>query len=434
MAAKGPTGVPLSSQYFMARADRRVPIQAAPGCYRLRVFSDRTAWTLARNELTEAIDARRRAGLPILDLTISNPTRAGIEYPAATIAEALAAPPDPHRYDPDPRGEPAAREAVARWYAGRGLAVDPERLFLTPGTSESYAWLFKLLCDPGDAVLVPRPSYPLFEFLAGLESVVVTSYPLRYGARWEIDEAALRSALAEVGSARAIVVVNPNNPTGSFLSRDERALIGDVANAAGLAVISDEVFSSFPVEGKGATAELEDRVVSLLGFDDVSAFVLDGLSKSAGLPGLKAGWIAVQGPAAFRQTAIARLEVIADTYLSVGTPVQRALPRLIEVAQPVAARIRERIVANAAALRGAVAAAPSCELLAIEGGWSAVLRVPRKTSEEALCLDLLDKDGVLVQPGWFFDFDEAQAHLVVSLLTPEAALREGIARVLARAA
>lgn len=413
------------------------------------MFSRRTAWTLARNRLTEAVDARRRAGLPILDLTSSNPTRAGIEYPEREIAEALAAP-GPQRYDPDPRGELAARDAVVGWYAGRGLTVHPERLFLTPGTSESYAWLFKLLCDPGDAVLVPRPSYPLFEFLAGLESVAVASYPLRYGRRWDIDEDALRLA-ARGGAAtmsvpppggrvRAIVVVNPNNPTGSFVSQSERALLADVAAAHDLAIVSDEVFSSFRV-GAGSTDAAAadalsyptDRVVSLLGSDDIPAFVLDGLSKSAGLPGMKAGWIAVQGPREFRETAMARLEVVSDTYLSVGAPVQRALPRLIELAAPVADRIRERIAASADLLRRAVGAAPSCELLAIEGGWSAVLRVPRKLGEEALCLELLEKDGVLVQPGWFFEFEEP-AYLVLGLLTPEPELREGIARILARAA
>jgi alanine-synthesizing transaminase len=406
-------------------------------CYRLGVFSDRTAWRLARNRLTEAVDARRRAGHPILDLTGSNPTRAGVAYPETEIAEALATP-EPQRYDPDPRGEPAAREAVARWYAGRGLAVDPDRLFLTPGTSESYAWLFKLLCDPGDAILVPRPSYPLFEFLAGLESVTVASYPLRYERRWEMDDNALRFDVRSGAPIRAIVVVNPNNPTGSFLSPSERRVLGDVAQAHDLALISDEVFSSFPLDGAARAAEAGSpsaagRVVSFLGSDDVPAFVLDGLSKSAGLPGMKAGWIAVQGPPAFRETAMARLEVIADTYLSVGTPVQRALPRLLTLAAPVAERIRERIAASAETLRRALAASPSCELLAIEGGWSAVMRVPRKLSEEALCLELLEKDGVLVQPGWFFDFEEP-AYLVVSLLTPERELREGISRVLARAA
>ena len=445
---------------------------AAPGgrCYRLRVFSDRTSWMLAPNRLTEALEARRRAGLPILDLTGSNPTRAGIAYPAAEIGEALAAP-DPHLYDPDPRGEPAAREAVSAWYAGRGLRVGPDRLFLTPGTSESYAWLFKLLCDPGDAVLVPRPSYPLFEFLAGLESVAAVTYPLRYSRRWEIEVDALRLAAksgapapsgADARSAaartthaagtgggpgprvRALVVVNPNNPTGSFLSRGERALLADIAAEHDLALISDEVFSSFPVglamdaahhagTSPALRADTDHPVVSLLGSDDVPAFVLDGLSKSAGLPGMKAGWIAVQGPPAFREPAMARLEVIADTYLSVGAPVQRALPRLIELAAPVADRIRARIARGAEILRSAVAAAPSCELLTIEGGWSAVVRVPRTLSEDALCLELLEKDGVLVQPGWFFDFEEAQSHLVVSLLTPEADLREGIARFLARA-
>jgi len=395
------------------------------------VFSNRTGWRLAHNRLSAAVERLRHDRLrpPFLDLTGSNPTRAGIPYPSEEIARALAAP-EPHRYDPDPRGDREARDAIRDWYVGRGLFADPDRLFLTPGTSESYAWIFKLLCDPDDAVLVPRPSYPLFEFLAGLESVTTASYPLRYEGRWRIDEDALLETLETTRRARAIVVVNPNNPTGSYLSRSERAQLVEIARTRDLAIISDEVFWSFPLE---RVSSGNQSPLSFLSEDSVPTFVLDGLSKSAGLPGMKAGWIAVDGPEDFRSAALARLEVIADTYLSVGTTVQRALPQLLPLGAVVARSIRARIGANAAALRAAVDSAPSCELLAIEGGWSAVLRVPHKVTEEHLCLQLLELDGVLVQPGWFFDF-EGPAYLVVSLLTPEADLAEGIARVLARAA
>jgi hypothetical protein len=388
------------------------------------VFSERAGWSTRPNRLATALDARRRGGAPLLDLTVTNPTRVGLPWPGDAIGAALAAG-AAEPYDPDPRGDVRARGAIAAAYAARGLAVDPDRIVLTASTSEGYAWLFKLLCDPGARVLVPRPSYPLFEFLATLESVEASAYPLRFDGRWEIDGEALERTLGDPGGAAAIVAVHPNNPTGSRLTPDERALLEDHAARQGAALISDEVFAPYPLDA-GPTA-------SLLGRDAVPAFVLDGLSKSAGLPGMKLGWIVVQGPAAFRDQALARLEVVADTYLSVGQPAQRALPRLIEIGAGIAGDIRERTRRNAATLRAACPAGSRCEALPVEGGWSAVVRVPHTRTEEDWCLALLEQDGVVVQPGFFFDF-ESEAFLVVSLLVDEGAFAEGIARVVARAA
>ena len=442
-------------------------------CYRSGMFSRRTDWNLAPNRLAAALESRRRTGREILDLTISNPTRTGLDYPLNAIAAALADGAR-HPYDPQARGDPAAREAVALWYAGRGLTVDPARIVLTASTSEAYAWLFKLLCEPGDCVLVPRPSYPLFEFLAALESVRVASYPLRYETRWEVDFEAIERHLLEEsarcgpgaavsgtvgpgpaeptpfspdprrahaielpvaagskkflcdaprapGTTRAIIAVNPNNPTGSFLSGAEIEQLCALARERDLPLVCDEVFSTYALEPS-------HRARSLLETCDAPAFVLDGLSKSAGMPGIKAGWIVVLGPPVFRDAAIARLEIIADTYLSVGSPVQKALPRLIELGAAAGAEILGRIRANAAALRSALAGGSACAALRAEGGWSAILRLPRTLSEEDWCLRLLGDEGVLVQPGWFYDF-ESEAYLVVSLLTAEAEFREGVARI-----
>jgi len=423
------------------------------------MFSRRTGWDLSANRLAAALEARRRAGGELLDLTLSNPTRAGLPYPSGDIAEALAST-SAHLYDPDPRGSLAAREAVASWYASRGLTADPDRILLTSSTSEAYGWLFKLLCDPGDRILVPRPSYPLFEFLATLESVQAVGYPLHYEGRWALDRDATAHLMkpgAPAGPAptvldtavpRAIVLVNPNNPTGSYVSRSDLEFVVRLAREHELALISDEVFSTYPLTpdapfdspsagsatpySLGASSSSADLVPTLLGSEEAPGFVLDGLSKSAGLPGVKIGWIIVLGPARVRARALERLEVIADTYLPVSTPIQTALPRLIQLGALVSSGIRERTRANLRALRAAVAQCPAFEVLNVEGGWSAILRVPRTRSEEEWCLLLLEEAGVLVQPGWFFDFAE-EAFLVVSLLPPEPVFAEGLSRILARA-
>ncbi len=383
------------------------------------MFSSRLNASTEVNRITRRIRELRAAGTPLLDLTESNPTRAGIEYPAGEIASLLA---DPRAltYEPEPAGLPAAREAVAAYYSARGEAVDPGRILLTASTSEGYSYLFKLLANPGDEFLVPRPSYPLFEFLAALESVRIAHYPLVYDGAWNIDFDALRSALTP--RTRAIVVVNPNNPTGSFLKRPEREELIRVCQDHNLAIVSDEVFSDYHF------ADDPRRVRTLADTGAVLTFSLSGLSKVAGLPQLKLGWMIVNGPDSQRREAFERLEFIADTYLSVSTPVQWAAAGLLALREQIQSRIQRRVRQNLAALYRAFSPDSAIRILNAEGGWYAVLQMPRILSEEEWVLTLLDNQGVLVQPGFFYDF-ESEAFLVVSLLTPEAVFRQGIARL-----
>ncbi len=383
------------------------------------MFSTRFHWDLAPNRLTRLLGEKRNAGAEVLDLTESNPTRAGFSYPLQII-EALA---DPRalRYDPQPAGLVAAREAVCRYYAGSGCAVEPERVLLTASTSEAYQYLFKLLTDPGDEVLVPRPSYPLFEFLATMESLRVVSYPLVYAGGWSIDREALAAAVTP--RTRAIVLVNPNNPTGSFVKRDELRFL----QSLGPVLISDEVFADYSFRDD------PERVRTLAGGSDTLAFSMSGLSKVAGLPQMKLGWIVLSGPVAARAEAREKLEWIADTYLSVSTPVQQAAQRLIELGHGIQRQIADRVRANLAWLEQAIGDDSPCRVLAVEGGWYATVQVPRTRREEEWALELLQEDNVLVQPGFFFDFD-SEAYLVLSLLTAPAVFEEGCRRLLARAA
>ncbi len=384
------------------------------------MFSSRLAWDHNPNRLTELVASKRAQGIPILDLTQSNPTRAGIEYPEEL--RRVFDDPGVLRYDPLPAGSLAARQAVADYYRQRGHAVDPGRILLTASTSEAYSYLFKLLADPGDQVLVPRPSYPLFEYLAKMESIDVRQYPLEYHGAWAIDLDALARAITP--RTRAVVLVNPNNPTGTYVKRGELEVLTKMAAGRGIALISDEVFADY------AFAPDVHRVASLAGVEDCAAFSMSGLSKIAGLPQMKLGWIVVAGPAPWRAEAMEKLEWIADTYLSVSTPVQCAAARLLAYAAPVQLQIRERTAANLAFARQALAGT-ALEILAVEGGWSIAIRVPRIRTEEEWCLDLLDRDHVLVQPGYFYDF-ETEAFLVASLLTAPAEFQEGLARIVRR--
>lgn len=383
------------------------------------MFSSRLPWGNAQNPLTELLQAMRAQGESLLDLTESNPTAAGIEFPEAGILDALA---DPRalRYEPAPAGLFAAREAVSEYYSGR---VGAERVLVTASTSEAYSLLFKLLADPGDEVLAPRPSYPLFEFLAALESVRQVEYPLVYHDGWAIDFETLERKINP--RTRAIVLVNPNNPTGSFLKKREYERLVRLCRSHDLAIISDEVFSDY---GLGEDGE---RIRSLATADDVLTFSLSGLSKVAGLPQLKLGWIVAGGPAAERHVAMERLELIADTYLSVGTPVQWAAAKLLGMRVPVQTQILERVIQNRAFLAGRIDRGSPWRMLEAEGGWYAILQAPRIRTEEEWALLLLAEDRVLVQPGYFFDF-ESEAFLVVSLLTPPATFCEGVRRILAR--
>ena len=390
----------------------------ARGATMIRVFSSRLKWDSAVNPLTALLAEKRRTGVRVLDLTESNPTHAGFEYPGDEILAALA---DVRflRYDPAPRGLLSAREAVSEYYTQRGAAVDPARILLTASTSEAYAYLFKLLADPGDELLVPRPSYPLFEFLAAMESVQIRQYPLRYDGAWHVDFDALEQAAGP--RARAIVVVNPNNPTGSFLKREERARLEEFAAARGIAILSDEVFSDF------ALAPDPARVSTMVGRCKALTFSMSGLSKIAGLPQMKLGWIVAGGPG--HEAALNGLEWIADTYLSVATLVQVALPRLLRAGEAVRAQILERTRTNLEFLRRAMGAGSACQALNVEGGWYVILQVPRTRSEEQWALDLLAHHDVLVQPGLFYDFD-SEAFLVLSLLVPSQVFQQGVAQIL----
>ncbi len=387
------------------------------------MFSSRLDWSVEANALSRAVDERRASGAPILDLTASNPTAAGLPYPAAEITAALGDERSVH-YTPDPCGLVEARRAVSAYYGERGHTVDPERLVLTASTSEAYGWLFKLLADPGDELLVPHPSYPLFDFLAALESVRLRPYTLGFDSAWHLDLAAVRAAIGP--RSRAILLVNPNNPTGSFIRREELSALATLAVEHDLALISDEVFSDY------AFAPDAERVETLVDEERALTFCLSGLSKVVGLPQLKLGWICVAGPPAARAAALQRLELIADTYLSVGAPVQHAAARLLglrsTVGAAIAGRTRASLAAAAAAVRGT-----ALGLLPVEGGWTATLRMPATRTDEAWAIDLLRQDGVLTQPGYFYDFPfEDRAYLVVSLLTPPELLAEGIARIAAR--
>jgi aspartate/methionine/tyrosine aminotransferase len=380
------------------------------------VFSSRLNWSLRPNRLSALLEERRKSGAQVLDLTESNPTRAGLIYPEAEILAALSDA-SALRYHPSPRGLDTARDAVAAYYRDRGTQIPVENILLTASTSEAYAYLFKLLANPGDEILAPRPSYPLFEFLAGLESVHIRQYPLRYDGIWHVDFDALEQAITP--RTRGIVVVNPNNPTGSFLKRAELDRLDSLAADRGLAILSDEVFRDY------AFGENAERVSTLAGNRRALTFSMSGLSKIAGLPQMKLGWIVSCGQGS--EEALDALELIADTYLSVSTPVQVALPRLLALSSAVMQQIRERTASNLRRLRGLTQDSPAT-LLKTEGGWYAVLQVPRTRSEEEWALTLLDECGVLVQPGFFFDF-EAEAFLVVSLLPEPAAFTEGVSRL-----
>ena len=385
------------------------------------MFSARTAWDRRLGTVARRVAERRASGAALLDLTETNPTRAGLLAPPDVLA--LLGDARGRHYDPLPEGQAAAREAVAADYARRGFAVEPGRVLLTASTSEAYAFLFKLLCDPGDDVLVPRPSYPLFAYLAALESVNALHYPLQYDGEWHlgIDDV----AEASTARTRAIVVVSPNNPTGSFLAREESQRLRHLAAARGWAVISDEVFADYSLR------EDARRPPSMAEDSAALTFSLGGLSKSLGLPQLKLAWIAAAGPAAERDEALARLEVVADTYLSVSTPVQLAAPALLARAAELQRPIAERVRGNVAELRRQLAPGSAATLLDLEGGWSAVLRVPAIWPDEQWALTLLERDGVLVHPGFFFDFAQ-EAHLVLSTLAEPETFAEGVRRLLAR--
>ena len=385
-------------------------------------FSNRLPASIGPNALARAREALRSRSTPVIDLTVSNPTEAGIRYPdgiLASLADARA-----QQYAPAPLGLDSARNAISRAINGAGGAVTADRLVLTASTSEAYAILFKLLCDAGDQVLVPQPSYPLFDLLTRLEGVVPRPYRLDYHGVWSIDRASVERALEP--QTRAILVVSPNNPTGSRLRASDRDWLATLAADRSLALISDEVFGDYPLAPRPDAS-------TLVGESRALTFALGGLSKSAGLPQVKLGWIAASGPDQQVADALDRLEIICDTYLSVSTPVQVAVPALLAAGVAVRQAIAARLARNLAALRTAMAGVPALQLLEPEGGWSAVVRVPATRSEEALVLRLLTDAHVHVHPGFFFDF-AGEAFVVVSLLAPPDAFDQGVARLLSIAA
>ena len=383
------------------------------------MFSSRVPGDLAPNRLTRAVQRARAAGSSLLDLTLTNPTKAAIPYPAS-ILDTLA---DPRglQYEPAPLGSLDARAAVARDYSRHGINVAPEAVVLTASTSEAYSVLFKLLCAPeGDAVMLPVPSYPLFDHLTQLDGVRPISYRLEYHGRWAIDFDALDRAWTD--GVRAVLAVSPSNPTGSMLTDTEFAGLTDRCARRDAALIVDEVFMDYPL--MPPKPSYRERPGCL-------TFRLGGLSKSAGLPQVKLGWMAVDGPETLVRDALNRVELICDTYLSVSTPVQLAAPALMAAGADVRARILERVQRNDRELRTMSSAHPSVHVLTCEAGWSAVVRVPSTRSEEDLVIELLERDGVLVHPGFFFDFPH-ECFLVVSLLPETPSFVEGMTRVLER--
>ncbi len=382
------------------------------------MFSSRLPAALAPNALTRALARLRESGQSWLDLTQTNPTAVGLSYPADLLQP--LADPSGVRYRPHALGLEPARAAVAAEYARLGTPIAPDRIVLTASTSEAYAVLFKLLCNPGETVLVPQPSYPLFDLLTRLEGVAAQPYRLECHGVWSIDRASVEAALSS--RARAILIVSPNNPSGSMLRATDRAWLVDLCAERELALIADEVFGDYPL------APRPDAVRALCGGPALT-FALGGLSKSAGLPQVKLGWIAVDGPSRRAREALQRLEVICDTYLSVSTPVQIAAPRLIEAGRSIRASVASRLDRNLQYLRAAVGRHGAVSLLEPEGGWSAVVRVPATESEESLVLRLLDRARVLVHPGYFFDFS-TEAFLVLSLLPDHSVFTEAVDRLL----
>jgi hypothetical protein len=388
------------------------------------MFAHRTNWALAPNRLSRLIQELRAQGREIIDLTESNPTRCGFEYPCDDILRSLA---DPRAlsYEPDPRGLLPAREAVARYYAELGVEVSPQQIFLTTSTSEAYSYIFRLLADPGHAVLVPRPSYPLFEFLGALNDLRLVPYTLHYHDGWGIDVEALDGAVAAgLGRARAVLAVHPNNPTGSFVGQREREALVALARDHGLALIADEVFRDY------AFTTRADRVPTHAGETRALTFTLSGLSKISALPQMKVAWIVVSGPPELLASALARLEIIADTYLSVSAPPAYALPALLDMRRAIQPQITKRLRENLNFLDDRRSPAMPVSRLSCEGGWYAILRVPASRSDDDWAIALLKENQVLVYPGHFYDFP-GEGHLVLSLLPLPGIFREGVARLLA---
>jgi alanine-synthesizing transaminase len=378
------------------------------------MFSRRAEWNLQPNRLTLAHQEALSGGRKIIDLTISNPTRTEIEYDESAILEAFANPKSLD-YDPQPKGLLSAREAVSQYYAP---TIDAESLILTTSTSEGYSFVFRLLCNPGDEILVPKPSYPLFDFLAELQDVSLVPYSLIYDHGWQIDFHSLNTALTP--KSRAVVLVHPNNPTGSYISAQEHQHLNELCRRRKLVLIVDEVFLDY-AHGKPQPTFAANR--------DTLTFTLSGISKISALPQMKLAWITTSGPPAEVVPAMQRLDIIADTYLSLNAPVQRAAPILLNQRKTIQPQLMNRVRANLAELDRQLALQKSCTRFVIQGGWYAVLRIPVTRSDEDFTIELLQRSGVLVHPGHFYDFP-GDGHLILSLIAVQKEFRSGIAAVL----
>ncbi|HYM77447.1 MAG TPA: pyridoxal phosphate-dependent aminotransferase [Candidatus Dormibacteraeota bacterium] len=419
------------------------------------MFSERTNWRLTQNRFTQAVEEVRARGGRVLDLTVSNPTRVGLQYDAGAILGALGST-RALDYDPQAKGLLEARQAVARYYrepwapgerdvasnvSTDGVEVDPERIVLTASTSEGYSYVFRLLCNGGDELLVPKPSYPLFEFLADLQDVKLVPYPLIYDHGWQMDFHSMEKAVT--ARTRGVVVVHPNNPTGSYVQGSELEPLNAFCRVHGLALIVDEVFLDYGLDNVAGTAvelrstgrtnaSVPTRSVAAPTFAlnrDVLTFTLSGLSKISALPQMKVAWVVTSGPTEQVEAAMARLEVIADTYLSMNAPVQWAVPVLMEQRKSVQRQLLERVQRNLAELDRHLAGQKACQRLSVEGGWYAVVRVPVTRSDEELAIALVREKGVVVHPGHFYDFP-SDGYLVLSLITAEGEFAEGISKVL----
>jgi alanine-synthesizing transaminase len=382
------------------------------------MFADRTSWNLHPNPLSEALAHHRAAGKPLLDLTASNPTTCGFIYDSEAILRAFDNP-AALSYEPNPRGLESARRAIVSYYADRNTHISAGDVLLTTSTSEAYSLVFRTLCNSFDELLVPAPSYPLFAFLADIQDVKLIRYPLVYDHGWQIDFPALEQSITP--RTRGVIVVHPNNPTGHFVKPEEAAKLTEICSTRRIALIADEVFLDFPLTGEKPPSFAENRVAL--------TFTMSGLSKISGLPQMKAAWLVTTGPDPWKTQALARLEVIADTYLSMNAPIQWAIPAFLEQCRSFQTQVLARVRNNLADLDGQLAAQKSCSRLHLEGGWYAILRVPATCSDEDLAIHLLTTKNLYVHPGHFYDFS-SDGYLVVSLITPEPDFAEGIARLL----
>jgi alanine-synthesizing transaminase len=383
-----------------------------------KMFAGRTDWNLTPNRLSEALARHRAAAKPLFDLTASNPTACGFLYDREAILRVLSNP-AALTYEPDAKGLESARRGIAAYYAARHSEISPNDILVATSTSEAYSFIFRALCDPGDELLIPGPSYPLFDFLADVQDVKLIRYPLIYDHGWQTDFHALEQAITS--RSRGVIVVHPNNPTGHFDKPAEIARLNKICSVREMAIIADEVFFDFALG--------ENPPPSFAANRSALTFTLSGLSKISGLPQMKAAWLITSGPEPMKQQALARLEVIADTYLSMNAPVQLALPAFLEQRHSFQQQVLARVRKNLAELDRQVAQQKSCSRLHFEGGWYAVLRVPAMRSDEDLAIDLLAAKNVYVHPGHFYDFP-SDGYLIVSLITPERDFVEGITGLL----